>query len=299
MKLKLFGLTLLSLIINGSSIIKGISHYGLETEGFNYVCNWVHPIEFYVDKYKELGFNYIRVPFSYDYIKRGDFSQLDRLFNAVRNKPINIMLDYHRTRSSHQSYKPDAEVSLDDFKRGWIDIIQRYVNEPSFKMIDIFNEYQGSDIGYWNWITKDIVNHIEYNFPNRFIFSVSALNWGGNLQGVSLEDLPFNDRIQYTIHRYHFSGGDWNSAFGSMPPHKINIGEFGWKTSQQNEKQWAYDFLGFLKSKGIKDTFLWTTAHSHDTDGLFYDDCHNIDWDKFNILKNYWKDSEEQPYQEL
>lgn len=295
MKLKLLGLTFIGLFNNVFGIIRGINYYGIEVESGNFVCSWVRPVEFYVDKFNELGFNAIRVPFSHEYVKKGDFSNLDRLFNAVKKYPdMKILLDYHRTWSSHQSYKPDAEISLNEFKRTWITIIQRYVNEPSLEAIDIFNEYQGGDVGYLNWVYKDVVQHIEWNFPNRLIYNIGGYWWGGTINGVSLEDLPFNDRIIYSIHRYHFSNGDWNNVFGSMPPHKINVGEFGWVQTDPNQVQWAYDFLGFLKSKGIKNTYFWTVAHSSDTSGIWEDDCINIQWNKYNILKNFWKESEGQ-----
>lgn len=296
----LFKLLTLSFIGYSTAIIRGINWYGCETPRYDFTGTWSKSIEEFVDQFHSLGINYLRIPFSHEYVQRGDFSSIDRLFNAVKKYPdMKILLDYHRTWASHQSYKPDAEISLDEFKRTWITIIQRYVNEPSLEAVDIFNEYQGNDVGFWNWITHDIVNHIEWNFPNRLKYFIGGTQWGSSLAGISLEDLPFNDRIFYSIHRYHWHNDDWGQAFGNLPSHKINVGEYGWKTTQWNEKQWAFNFINYLKARGIKNTFFWCHCLSGDTDGLFYDNCVDVDWDKYNILKNYWKDSEDQPSQEL
>lgn len=293
MKLKLLGLTLFGLFTNVYSIIKGLNFYGLETERMDFTCTWQYPIEYYIDKINELGFNYLRIPFSHEYVQRGDFSNLDRLFNAVKKYDIKILLDYHRTWASHQSQCPDCEISLDQFKRTWITIIQRYVNDPSLEAIDIFNEWQNNDVGRLNWLYKDVVQHIEWNFPNRLKYFIGGTQWGSSLEGVSLEDLPFSDRIFYTIHQYHWHDNR-DQKFGNLPSHKINVGEFGYITEEWNQKQWAYSFYGYLKYKGIKNTFFWCMALSGDTHAIWRDDCQNIDWDKMNLLKQFWRESEGQ-----
>lgn len=283
----------LSLLGVAQAITKGINIYGLETEGRNFVCSWVHPVEYYVDEVHRLGFNSLRIPFAYQWVQEGDFSKMDDMFRAVQQYPdMTVLLDFHRIWNTRQSFNPTDGISLDQFKDAWVRVLERYEVIPNLVAIDIFNEYQGGDAGYWNWILHDVVQHIENRFPGRFHYHVGGLNWGGNLIGISLEDLPFRDRIQYTIHRYHFSGGDWNSAFGNMPANRIHVGEFGWKTENWNEKEWAWKFIDFLKGKGIRNTYFWTVAHSGDTGGLWWDDCNNINYEKYEQLKTLWTDYE-------
>lgn len=287
----------ISILGIANAITKGINIYGLETEGRNFVCSWVHPVEYYIDEVHRLGFNSLRIPFAYQWVNEGDFSKMDDMFRAVQKYPdMKVLLDFHRIYNTRQSYSPTDGISLDDFKNAWVRVLERYQHIPNLKAVDIFNEYQGGDAGYWNWLLHDVVQHIENKFPGRFTFSVGGVNWGGNIHDINLEDLPFRDRIQYTIHRYHFSGGaevwDWDYSFGPFR-NKVNVGEWGFKTENENEKGWAWKFISYLKERGIRNTFFWTIAHSGDTGGLWWDDCQNINWEKYNIIKTLWEGNED------
>jgi len=280
------------------SINRGINFYGLETPSKKLVCTWENPVSYYIDKLHDLGFNSIRLPFSLQYVREGNFSQMDELFSSIQKYPnMKIVLDMHRVFSSHQGPVPtDGGTTMVQFLDGWCTIIERYIQNPQFVGIDVFNEYQGTDNKYWNNILRTIVTHIEHKYPNRFTYFVGGTHWGGSLNGINIEDLPFHDRIKYTIHKYVFSTSgnsrdvDWNYSFGDLKdiPGKISVGEWGFISDKPNEVQWAKEFVEYLKKHNIHDNFFWTIAHSGDTGGLWKDDCINIDMDKYEIIKSLW-----------
>ena len=287
---------LLLLVGTAEAAIRGINFYGLETPRKDFVCSWQHPPSFYVDKLSELGFNALRIPISVEYVREGSYYRLDDMFQAVsKHADMNIVLDMHRIFSGHQAYEPqESYINLDMFIDAWKTVLHRYKDNPQLVAVDIFNEVQHQDADRWNGMARKIVTELEKEFPGRFVYYVGGTNWGGNIAKMNLEDLPFSDRIRYTIHKYHFSGpdeNDWNYSFGPFID-KVNVGEWGFKSEVYQEKEWAMRFVKYLKGRGITDNYFWTIAMSGDTGGLWYDDCENIDWEKFNIVKSLWTEKE-------
>ena len=54
-----------------------ISHFGLETDHNGFMCDWTHSVDYYIQKEAELGFNCLRLPFSYQYIQQGNLDKMD------------------------------------------------------------------------------------------------------------------------------------------------------------------------------------------------------------------------------
>lgn len=295
--MKLFSL-FISLLPISSAIIKGISHYGLETDlgksSCGYICCWANPLEFYIKTLHDLDFNSIRLPFSYEYVENKNFKVMDEFFELGRKYNMNITLDYHRTFNSHQSYSPIAEISLQEFLNTWYFLIERYKENPNFYGISVFNEYQGSNVEWYNSLMKTIMMSIENKYPNRFYYIGGCVNWSGNCRGVDYEDLPFKERILYGWHKYIFSSSngtyenDWKYSMGDFPS-KLVLEEWGFKM-EEKEILWANQFIIFLKTNNISNNFFWTIAHSGDTGGLFDDgDCTSVNWDKYKIIKKLWE----------
>ena len=65
---------------NQDKIIKGINWFGFETEYKDLMCTWAHSIDWHLHKIKEVGFNYIRLPFSLEFVQEGNWSQMDEFF---------------------------------------------------------------------------------------------------------------------------------------------------------------------------------------------------------------------------
>jgi len=274
--------------------IRGISLFGLETEYENFMCTWQHPIDWHVGMIKHLNFTHIRVPFSYDYVKKGDFSKLDEFFQSVQRHDLKVALDFHRLDNTHQSAKPyNSKVTFDDFLDAWRTILTRYSQYAALEAVDIFNEYQSDNYVEWNNLARQIVSSIETDFPKRVNYYVQGTQWGGNLQYVNLTDMFCSQRIYYSIHKYWFSDQEpleqkWEISFGPFKP-IVNVGEFGFMSNEPNQIAWVDRFINWLVSKRIFDSYFWTwTFNSGDTGGILLEDCTTVDYIKIQMLQNYW-----------
>ena len=293
--MKLSLLKLLFFLPTVNSLIKGINWFGFETEYKNLMCTWTNDIEWNINKIKELDFNYIRLPFSLEFVNDGKWQEMDDFFNIAYQYDIDVVLDFHRLHSTHQSFRPyDNHFTFDDFLDAWRIILDRYKSYPNLKGVDIFNEYQGNNVVEWNNLSRQIVSFIENQFPERFDFYVGGVRWGGNLYGVKLDDLSYNDRITYTIHKYWFSDGineeAWAATFDKENHKLISVGEWGYKTDgSEFEKKFAIEFVDWLKDNNIRDTFFWTwTYNSGDTGGILKEDCTTVDYEKIRLLHDLW-----------
>lgn len=281
-------------ITSSSSIIRGISFYGHETELGKFTCSWQHPTEYYLEKLQDMGFNSLRIPFSHQYVRNGDFSSLDHFFDIVGNYNMTVILDFHRINNYAQSPIPTDGISQEEFWDTWVTIANRYKDKKELVALELFNEYQQSDSNYWNNFMKQTILYIEDKIPQRFEYIVNGMNWGGSLAGISLEDIPIKDRVKYSIHKYIFSGNsvpsDWDVSFGSYP-NKTIVTEYGFRTASEGEDQtwWGRMFIDYLKKRNIRNTYFWCVSHSSDTRALFFDDCENINWEKLKIIKTLWE----------
>lgn len=287
-------LFLLPLIATAQTIIKGITWFGFETENRAPMCLWSNDMDWNLRKMEELGFNSIRLPFSYQFIQENVWWEMDKFFGKVQNYNLSVVLDFHRLENTHQSAKPYTnEISFDMFLDAWRVILQRYQNNSRLVAVDIFNEYQSDNYMEWNNLARQIVNYIESKFPKRFIYYIGGVSWGGDLHFVDLEDLPYSKRIFYTIHKYFFSDTEpfeerWDYSFGE---HKliVSVGEWGYMSNQPNEVAWARRFVNWLLSKRIRNSYFFTWSYnSGDTGGILLGDCTHVDQDKMKLLHSFW-----------
>lgn len=267
-------------------VVRGISLYGLETPLKNTDCSWKHPANYYIDKLASLGFNYLRVPFSQEYVRQGDFHIMDEVFDSCHQHNMSILLDLHRTWDSHQG--DWYETNMHDFLQTWTSIIQRYYHDDTLQAVGLYNEYQGSDSGFWNAIMREATTRLENQFPDRVYYLVGCPNWSSWCQQMNLEDLPFAKRIRYEAHYYHFSSVNSEAAWDqAMPfPHKTIIGEWGFRVPEDIE--WGRRFVSYLKSRGIRDTFFWTLCNSQDTGGIYQQDCETLEQYKVDLIHDLW-----------
>ena len=286
-----------------ASEIRGYSFYGLCTPAANFVCWWHAPAEKYVAELAREGFNHLRIPFSVEYVWKGDWTKMDEIFWLAQKYNQWVTLDLHRVWSDHQSSFPTAEVTFDQIIQAWDIILTRYSGHPKLVAADIFNENQRQDAVEHTAIMRQIVIELERRHPERFTWVVGGYRFGGTVSGVDLEDLPFSGRIRYTVHKYPFSTGsdlaaNLNEALGqhagvncdgSVYTNKVGIGEWDWgpKDSPQ-DFSWARDFIKYLKGRNITDNFYWTVAHSGDTSNLYQDDCETMKRENVELVKTLW-----------
>jgi hypothetical protein len=284
----------------GSAVaeLRAVNTYGLETE-LAYECGlsccWIKPNEYYIEKASAMGFNSIRLPFSAEYINKGDFRLMDSVISKACSLNMTVVLDYHRTWSGHQGNW--YETNIDDFVDVWHRILYRYYEYPLVRYADLFNEFQdGNDkASFWNDIMTESILRLDTIFPGRWHYFVGGTNWGGNLNGIRVR-VPddVSERVSYTVHKYSFSMSgdyrhDYDVSFGGHPPEKLFIGEFGWIQSDDKQRQWGKMFLDYLKEKNIRNTAFWCLSwFSHDTEGMLKQNCIDVEEEKLNMLKNFW-----------
>jgi endoglucanase len=269
-----------------SSQIRGVNFYGIETPLGDTTCSWKYPLSYYLDFLVEQGFNSIRLPFSYEYVKTSNLHSLDNFVNYGSYKNMSILLDFHRVHTHYQSGNPFDDISIQEFVECWTTLLDRYVNNTSVYGLGLFNEYQGIDGKYWSEIMKQVIDKIELTQPkDRWIYLVGGTQWGGNLEDINLEGLPYSNRIRYEIHKYHFSGkppNDWDLTFGKFKD-KVIVGE--WSI---NRDDWDDLFISYLLKNNITDNYYWTISNSYDTINIWRDDCETINYDVLTKIKKLW-----------
>lgn len=275
--------------------IKCMNFYGLETERRGLVCDWQHDPEWYLDALKrKMGINTIRLPFSYEYITNYDMGKMERLIASSDTMNISVILDYHRTWSTHQGPTPEEGITLDDFENAWIHVLERFKQYENIIGVGVFNEIQNNDPYYTSAMHRRVINRIEERFPGRYHYFAGCPNWGGNCENMRLDDMHTWNRTFIEVHKYHFSGTsdhkDWDLSMPKHIPAKHwLVGETGWKMDVPKERAWAEGFLKYLKERDITNICLWTIAHSHDTDGWWKDDCETFQEDKAKMMDEVWE----------
>jgi aryl-phospho-beta-D-glucosidase BglC (GH1 family) len=152
--------------------IRGYNLFGLETDLRNIDCSWTHHPEYYISQLHDVGFNHIRLPFSIQYVEEGDFTVMDSVFEIVsRYQPCNITIDAHRVYTSHQGSDPtEGGMTLTRYTDAISILLSRYQHYPFLYGLDVFNEYQGNDVLFWNSQLQQITQKIEMRFPGRFFY---------------------------------------------------------------------------------------------------------------------------------
>lgn len=277
--------------------VKCMNFYGLETPYKNFVCSWKNKPEFFLRRLQQdMNINTVRLPFSYEYITGSDISRMQEIVETCLSLNITIILDWHRTWSSHQGAIPEEGITLDIFVSAWINLLDRFKVYPNVKGIGIFNEVQLiNDFDYVNKLHRYVIPMLESQFPNRYSYFIGCPSWGGNCSNMHFDDMKTWNRTYVEVHKYKFSGisnrEDWDISIPKhIPPERLFIGEVGWKQSVDEEATWGRGFLQYLMQREISNVCLWTIAHSGDTDGWFKDDCETFDTQKAaEVVTTIWK----------
>ena len=271
---RIFFTTLLFPLQGVLGVMKCSSLFGLETPLQQTDCSWEHPASFYIDELGRRGFNYLRLPFSGEYARKGDFRVMDEVFEAASHWNISILLDWHRNINAYQDNWLE-NISLGDYFMLYERVIDRYYYQPHLQMIGLFNEYKNEDHGRWRDEMDRVVRHFETKYPNRFYWLIGCPQWSGYCAKMDWSYLPFYDRVFVDHHKYIFSQPSnpqgWKNSFYHDPNHVI-VGEWGYFSDHPDQVQWAHSFVDWLKEKNIRNTCFWVSvSNSGDTGGLWKD----------------------------
>jgi len=237
-------------------------------------------------------FNWLRIPFSADYIVEGNFIVMDEMIQRCSVWNISVLLDWHRNNNLFQDDWLE-HISLEEYIRLYSVLMDRYRTNGAVKMIGLWNEYKGNNATYWTEQMTFVMNTFEKKYPDRFYWSVGCPVWSSNCGEMNWSGLPYSNRIFVDHHKYPFTQPNmdqpdaWNNTF-YHDPKQIIIGEWGFKFP--DGKDWADNFVDWLKERGIQNTFFWTAVtNSGDTEAL-WKNCNIFEEDKMKLIQFLWED---------
>lgn len=266
--------------------IRCVNFYGIETERKAPVCDWCHEPRWYLQQLKDgYGLNTIRLPYSREYAAGNDFKKMDNLIDTCNKMDIRVILDYHRTYSTHQGKTPTEGITLGQFLDTHVGLLQRYGDK--IWGVSVFNEIQIDDGDYTNRINHMVVNAIESQFPGKYRYFLGCAQWGHDCSRIILP-AGFENRSYIDIHQYAFTDNATTRTItfpDRIPASNYFIGEIGAKTE---EMPWLKNYLEYLEARNISNLCFWTIAHSADTGGLWKDNCDTIDQAKIDLLAEFF-----------
>lgn len=218
--------------------IRGMNWFGFETQDKVVNGLWAHPMSFYFDLLQEEGVNFLRVPFSAEWVVKNpstypwerlisadpelphktSFEILDMFFDMAHRRGMFILLDLHRLDWDYISEvwysTTDNRFFPEDFMTAWFTVLDRYKNHSALFGIDLKNEPHGmatwgdkNPLTDWAMFSEQAITRIEERYPgNRWIYMVEGIKWGKDLSGVldSPVRVPLSasNRIVYSAHNY-------------------------------------------------------------------------------------------------
>jgi Cellulase (glycosyl hydrolase family 5) len=285
----IFKLLVILQLVVATPPIRCVNFYGIETERKCPVCDWQHDPRWYLQKLKEgYGLNAIRLPYSREYATGNDFRKLDEMIDTCKEMDIKVILDYHRTYSTHQGKVPTEGITLGQFLDTHIGLLNRY--QSKIWGVSVFNEIQITDGNYTNRINHMAVNAIESQFPDKYYYFLGCANWGHDCSSITIPQ-GFENRTFIDIHQYPFTDNQTTRAImfpDRIPSENYFVGEIGCKNE---EIGWLRTYLDYLETRRIRNLCFWTISHSSDTGGLWKDNCETIEQEKVDLLADFFNHS--------
>lgn len=272
--------------------IRGASLFGLETALGNTDCSWQHNASFYMEELARRNFNWLRIPFSADYVVAGNFSIMDEMILQASLLNMSVLLDWHRNTNVYQDDWLE-HTSLEEYLRLYSVLMDRYEKNSAVKMIGLFNEYKGSNDTYWKEQMGFVLNVFETRYPVRFYWLVGCPEWSSVCGGMDWSGLPYASRVFVDHHKYAFQPitmddkDRWETTFYHDTRQSI-IGEWGYRYPE--DRDWAEKFVDYLKDKQIQNSFFWcAVTDSGDTGGL-WKQCEVFEEEKMKLIQFLWED---------
>ncbi|MEX1382076.1 glycoside hydrolase family 5 protein [Lutibacter sp.] len=225
---------------------------------------------------KSIGVNHLRLPFHYkmftDDLYMGErnsgFKYFDRLIDWCRQEQLYVLLDMHCAPGGQTGDNIDdsygypylfkSKSSQDLMVKIWVDIANRYKNEPVIIGYDLINEpiahYFNDELDYFNHqlflLYNRIIKEIRVVDKEHTIF-LNGSNWSGNFD--VFEELV-DDNVVYEFHKYWFEVNQeaiqTYMDFRDKHNVPIYIGETG-----ENTDEWVNDFRILLDKNEVNWCF--------------------------------------------
>ncbi len=324
-------------------LLQGVNWFGMETETHAPHGLWKRDYKEMLAQIKNLGYNLIRLPYSVEALRSLSVSGIDFSIGSNRElegkTPIGIMdaiveeaqrqgllilLDSHRLNNKRipQLWYGDGYTEA-DWINTWLQLAQRYKNQPNIIGADLKNEPHGKaswgtdDLATdWrlaaeragnailninpNWLI--VVEGVENNVPGQYL----TIHWqGGNLEGVLKYPVRLSvaNKLVYSPHEYgpsvykqpYFDDQNfprnlidrWQIGFhyiASQQKAPILVGEFGGRLNDKKEVIWMREFVKYIHEKNLSFAFWSWNPNSEDTGGILLDDWSTVDLPKQKLI---------------
>lgn len=278
--------------------IRGINWFGIQTDCGCPHGLWVHDTLYYLDTVRNLGFNSLRIPFSYEIAMNldsplkhecitadpfvSDFSTrkyIHHLFYHAGIRNMTILLDFHTTKGEI-TQGPYDYINETLFLRSWDNILREYGNYKNLIGIDIKNEPHGyMDWNQWAGVVNRFMNHVQTTFPTfDKLFFVEGIEipedgstWGESFSKMNtLFTVNPSHKIVFSPHVYGVSvrglsallenASVWEKWFGFLYKYFDNSICIGEIGGWNGgpDYAWHQNILNYLSHKNINNFYYWS-----------------------------------------
>jgi len=237
---------------------------------------------------KKIGCNHIRLPFNYKMFtddlymgkRNSGFQYFDKIIEWCKQEELYVLLDMHCAPGGQTGDNIDdsygypflfkSKSSQDLFVKIWMDIVDRYKDEPIILGYDLMNE----PIAHYYENELDVLNKELLNIYKRTVKEIRAIDqehliflngsvWSSNFE--VFEEL-LGENIVYEFHKYwvdvNYDAIGQYVEFRDKHKVPIYVGETG-----ENTDEWVNDFRVLLEEYEINWCF-WPYKKMNNTRGI-------------------------------
>ncbi|ODN99382.1 cellulase [Cryptococcus wingfieldii CBS 7118] len=171
---------------------------------------WLTDADF--DELVEIGFNVIRLPFSFRTVQNADgswrddaFTRMDWVIANAKARGIYTIVDFHMWPGQEDSYSAISENTDDGASQRaavaeiWRQVAEHYIDEPAIFGYDVINEPTGS---YGDYLQQDLYTAVRSVDSDRIIIHES----------ISTDPSTYGwTNVIYSMHEYNMMGSDFDS----------------------------------------------------------------------------------------
>lgn len=188
--------------------------------------NWLTTSDF--DELAAIGFNVIRLPFSFRTVQNADgswrddaFTRMDWAISQAKARGIYTIVDFHMWSGQEADYSAisentdEGQSQRDAAGEIWKKVATHYLGESSICAFDVINEPTGS---YGDYLQQDLYNAVRSVDANRIIIvSASLTRYEYSLtlsqhESISTDPSTYGwTNVIYSLHEYDMMGSDLSS----------------------------------------------------------------------------------------
>lgn len=188
--------------------------------------NWLTTADF--DELANIGFNVIRLPFSFRTVQNADgswrddaFTRMDWAIAQAKARGIYVIVDFHMWPGQEADYSAISENTDEGQSQRnavgeiWKKVATHYLGESSICAFDVINEPTGS---YGDYLQQDLYNAVRSVDASRIIIvSASVTRYKYSLTLSQHESISTNPstygwtNVIYSLHEYDMMGSDFDS----------------------------------------------------------------------------------------